>query len=133
MPSLVATELRPCELGLTCLAQGHNLVVLRFDLSAVLLFRPRCQQTLLDSSSEPVFTNHSTTESLSGPSHAGLVGLQIGTKKTRVMTVANASPPTVKLDNNTLETVESFTYLGSQMAPDGSTEKEVKEWVRETL
>ena len=80
-----------------------------------------------------MFPYHSTTESLSGPSHAGLVGLQIGTKKTRVMTVANASPPTVKLDNNTLETVESFTYLGSQMAPDGSTEKEVKEWVRETL
>ena len=30
---------------------------------AVLPSRPRCQQTLLDSSREPMFTNHSTTES----------------------------------------------------------------------
>ena len=29
-PLLVATEQRPCELGLACLAQGHNPVVLRF-------------------------------------------------------------------------------------------------------
>ena len=29
MPLLVATEQRPCELGLTCLAQGHSPVVQR--------------------------------------------------------------------------------------------------------
>jgi hypothetical protein len=54
-----------------------------------------------------------------------LVGLQINTKKTKIMAINNRRKP-MKIQNEETENVEEFTYLGSIVDKNGDTEKDIK-------
>jgi hypothetical protein len=55
-----------------------------------------------------------------------LVGLQINTKKTKIMAINNRCKPIIKIQNEEIENVEEFTYLGSIVDKNGGTEKDIK-------
>lgn len=52
-----------------------------------------------------------------------LQNLDINMKKTQIMAVANSPPWSIKLKYKTLEAVESFSYLRSEITAHDSTEK----------
>ena len=52
-------------------------------------------------------------------------GLQISLKKTNIMAQDTQSPPTINIDNENLEVVDSFTYLGSKVSNTLSIEEEI--------
>ena len=60
-------------------------------------------------------------------SHASQVGLHIHPNKTKILKINASSREVVKLgDNNNLEEVETFTYLGSVINQQGGTDADVK-------
>ena len=52
-------------------------------------------------------------------------GLQISLKKTNIMAQDTQPPPTINIDNENLEVVDSFTYLGSKVSNTLSIEEEI--------
>ena len=52
-------------------------------------------------------------------------GLTISIKKTEVMGQGTTTPPSITIENNVLNTVESFQYLGSTISSNLSLEKEI--------
>ena len=69
----------------------------------------------------------SLTDSLSAATKR--FGLTISIKKTEVLFQpakgSSAPAPSIKIDDKTLNTVESFTYLGSKISSSGSFDKEI--------
>ena len=59
-------------------------------------------------------------------SHASQVGLQIHPNKTKILRINASSREAVKLGDNNLEEVETFTYLGSVINQQGGTDADVK-------
>lgn len=53
------------------------------------------------------------------------VGLRISVEKTKVMQVGEPDTPPITLDGNPLEDVKKFTYLGSIICHDGSSESDI--------
>jgi len=51
--------------------------------------------------------------------------LNISTKKTKIMTT-NATPEPLTINNDQLEEVEDFTYLGTALSKDNGTGKDIK-------
>jgi hypothetical protein len=51
--------------------------------------------------------------------------LNIRTKKTKIMTI-NATPEPLTINNDQLEEVEDFTYLGTALSKDNGTGKDIK-------
>lgn len=62
------------------------------------------------------------TEDLS--KYAKQVGLNINKKKTKTMQLV-PSPPTITLENEALEEVDDFTYLGSTISKNNATSKDI--------
>ena len=58
--------------------------------------------------------------------HASQVGLQIHPNKTKILKINASSREAVKLGDNNLEEVETFTYLGSVINQQGGTDADVK-------
>lgn len=58
------------------------------------------------------------------------VGLNINEKKTKVMTVHSDTQQPVTIDNNNIEEVEDFTYLGSMISNNNGTAKDIKVRIR---
>ena len=56
---------------------------------------------------------------------AGMTGLTIKKSKTKTMCINNTNERPIKLDNEDIGNVASFTYLGSVIAVDGGTERDV--------
>ena len=56
---------------------------------------------------------------------AGMTGLTIKNCKTNTMHLNSTNERPIKLDNGDIENVASFTYLGSVIAVDGGTERDV--------
>ena len=52
-------------------------------------------------------------------------GLTISIKKTKVMGQGIVSPPSINIDNVTLDAVDSFTYLGSTIESNLSLDAEI--------
>ncbi|BFY97740.1 hypothetical protein BsWGS_00780 [Bradybaena similaris] len=52
------------------------------------------------------------------------IGLQINTAKTKILNLTNTTG-VIKINNNALEEVQNFTYLGSRMTQDGDTTREI--------
>ena len=59
-------------------------------------------------------------------SHASQVGLHIHPNKSKILKVNASSTEAVKLGDNNLEEVETFTYLGSVVNQQGGTDADVK-------
>ena len=59
-------------------------------------------------------------------SHASQVGLHIHPNKTKILKINASSREAVKLVDNNLEEVETFTYLGSVINQQGGTDADVK-------
>ena len=59
-------------------------------------------------------------------SHASQVGLHIHPNKTKILKINASSREAVKLGDNNLEEVETFTYLGSVINQQGGTDADVK-------
>ena len=57
---------------------------------------------------------------------AGMTGLTIKKSKTKTMHINSANERPIKLDNEDIENFASFTYLGSVIAVDGGTERDVR-------
>jgi len=57
--------------------------------------------------------------------YARKTGLNINTKKTKIMTI-NATPEPITINNDPLEEVEDFTYLGSVLSKDNGAGKDIK-------
>ena len=57
---------------------------------------------------------------------AALLGLKINTAKTKVMRINSKNNTPINMDQNTLEDVNSFTYLGSIITDAGGTEDDVQ-------
>jgi hypothetical protein len=57
--------------------------------------------------------------------YARQTGLNINTKKTKIMTI-NAIPEPITINNDPLEEVEDFTYLGSVLSKDNGAGKDSK-------
>ena len=57
--------------------------------------------------------------------YARQTGLNINTKKTKIMTI-NAIPEPIAINNDPLEEVEDFTYLGSVLSKDNGADKDIK-------
>ena len=57
---------------------------------------------------------------------AGMTGLTIKKSKTKTMRINSTNERPIKLDNEDIENVASFTYLGSVIAIDGGTERDVR-------
>ena len=57
--------------------------------------------------------------------YAKQTGLNINIKKTKIMTI-NATPEPITIDNEILEEVEDFTYLGSVLSKDNGAAKDIK-------
>jgi hypothetical protein len=55
-----------------------------------------------------------------------LVGLQINTKKTKIMAINNRRKPIIKIQNEEIENIEEFTYLGSITDKNSGTEEDIK-------
>ncbi|XP_055898268.1 uncharacterized protein LOC129928329 [Biomphalaria glabrata] len=53
-------------------------------------------------------------------------GLTISTKKTNVLGPPATAPPSILIDNNKLDAINEFCYLGSTIKDDLSLEKEIK-------
>ena len=53
-----------------------------------------------------------------------MIGLEISGEKTKVM-FANTQPGSIVVDNQRLEEVDSFVYLGSVISPSGSNNKDI--------
>ena len=58
--------------------------------------------------------------------HASQVGLYIHPNKTKIQKINTSSREAVKLGDNNLEEVKTFTYLGSVMNQQGGTDADVK-------
>jgi len=56
---------------------------------------------------------------------AEMAGLNIKKSKTKTMHINSTNQAPIKLDNDDIENVASFTYLGSVIAVDGGTERDV--------
>ncbi|XP_048757722.2 uncharacterized protein LOC125668029 [Ostrea edulis] len=56
--------------------------------------------------------------------NANKIGLKINKKKTKTMQFVPA-PPQIKLENENLEEVNEFTYLGSTISKNNATEKDI--------
>ena len=56
---------------------------------------------------------------------AAMAGLNIKKSKTKTMRINSINEAPIKLDNEDIENVASFTYLGSVIAVDGGTERDV--------
>ena len=52
------------------------------------------------------------------------IGLKINKKKTKTMQFVQ-SPPQITLENEILEEVDEFTYLGSKISKSNATEKDI--------
>ena len=59
-------------------------------------------------------------------SHASQVGLHIHLNKTKILKINASSREAVKLGDNNLEEIETFTYLGSVINQQGGTDADVK-------
>ena len=59
-------------------------------------------------------------------SHSSQVGLHIHPDKTKILKINASSTEAVKLGDNNLEEVKSFTYLGSVINQQGGTDADVK-------
>jgi hypothetical protein len=59
-------------------------------------------------------------------SHSSQVGLQIHPDKTKILKINTSNTEAVKLGDNNLEEVKSFTYLGSVINQQGGTDAYVK-------
>ena len=57
--------------------------------------------------------------------YARQTGLNINTKKTKIMTI-NATPEPIIINNDPLEEVEDFTYLGSVLSKNNGAGKDSK-------
>ena len=55
----------------------------------------------------------------------GMTGLTIKKSKTKTMRINSTNECPIKLNNEDIENVASFTYLGSVIAVDGGTERDV--------
>lgn len=62
--------------------------------------------------------------------NAEKVGLKINIGKTKSMQVGAQTPASFEIDGIPIERVENFTYLGSQMTPDGGAREDVKSRIR---
>lgn len=62
--------------------------------------------------------------------NARKVGLEINVSKTKSMYVGKATAPSFSLEGNQIEKVPSFTYLGSQISPDGGCRDDIKARIR---
>ena len=84
----------------------------------------------LDFADDPALLSHnhqqmqSKTSSLA--SYASQVGLHTHPKKTKVLKINASITEAVKLDDNNLEQVETFTYLGSAINEQGGTDADIK-------
>ena len=56
---------------------------------------------------------------------ASMIGLTIKKSKTKAMRINSTNERPIKLNNEHIENVASFTYLGGVMAVDGGTERDV--------
>jgi len=56
---------------------------------------------------------------------AEMAGLNINKSKTKTMRINSTNQALIKLDNEDIENVSSFTYLGSVIAVDGGTKMDV--------
>ena len=57
---------------------------------------------------------------------AGKIGLKASTKKTKHMRMNSRTNAPIRMQNEDIEEVNEFTYLGSKMSTDGDTENEIK-------
>lgn len=57
---------------------------------------------------------------------AALLGLKINSSKNKVLRINSKNSTPITMDNNALEDVNSFTYLGSIISRDGGTEDDVQ-------
>ena len=57
--------------------------------------------------------------------NAKKTGLQINHKKTKVMCMSLKERPQIKMDEEELEVVTDFTYLGSNISVENSVHKEI--------
>lgn len=57
---------------------------------------------------------------------AALLGLKINSSKTKVMRINSKNNTPITMDQNSLEDVNSFTYLGSIISVEGGTEDDVQ-------
>ena len=69
---------------------------------------------------------HLRSKTLKLCSTAKKVGMKIGIKKTKLMTIGESPNPTIKIDGQEIETVDKFTYLGSIVDVNGGTDADVK-------
>ena len=60
-------------------------------------------------------------------------GLKINIKKTKLLKINVANEDTITVEENPVEVVESFTYLGSIVDQKGGTESDVKQWFSNLL
>ena len=60
------------------------------------------------------------------------IGLTISIKKTKVMGQGIFSPPSINIDNVTLDAVDSFTYLGSTIDSNLSLDAEINTRIAKT-
>ena len=59
------------------------------------------------------------------PTTAEMASLNINKSKTKIMRINSTNQALIKLDNEDIENVSSFTYLGSVIAVDGGTKMDV--------
>ena len=53
------------------------------------------------------------------------LGLKVNTRKTKLMKINHKSNNPVTINNSDIDEVNEFTYLGSKIATDGDSEREV--------
>jgi hypothetical protein len=84
----------------------------------------------LDFTNDPPLLSHNQQQMQSKisslASHSSQVGLHIHPDKTKILKIIASSTEAVKLGDNNLEEIKSFTYLGSVISQQGGTDANVK-------
>ena len=65
--------------------------------------------------------------------NARKTGLQINQKKTKVMCMNLKESPQIKIDEEELEVVSDFTYLGSNISVENSVQKDISARINKTI
>ena len=71
------------------------------------------------------YHKHAQDKVQSQATTASMTGLTIKKRKTKTMRINSTNELPIKLNNEDIENVASFTYLGSVIAVDGGTERDV--------